>query len=72
MLTFESAKIGDRVRYLRQGARQVDPRVPSKVAGEVIRKKNGWVWVRFKSERGEFDRQFLPKNLLPEAAYYEQ
>lgn len=56
-------EVGDRVHYLRQAHTATAPKKPSKIAGEVIRKKNGWVWVRFRSEAGIFDRQFLPKNL---------
>ena len=68
----QELKVGDKVRHLRVSAGKGSSSHPSKHVGEVIKIKGEMVWVRFKSERGEFDRQFLPKNLLPEAAYYEQ
>lgn len=55
-------EVGDRVRYLRE-LQSNKPRVPSEAVGSVIRKKNGWVWVRFKNGTATFERWILAKNL---------
>jgi hypothetical protein len=59
-------KVGDRVRHMRVMSGSDRPRKPSKAAGVVTKISNGWIWVRFTSEAGIFDRRFREKHVVRE------